>query len=204
MSSVSFLTKFFWVLIVGDDGNSFFALSIVSLIKLQYKSIDLLASSFPGIGNSIPSGFEFVSKIAIIGIFNFIDSLTGPSGFLPDGEEEGNTAYWNGSEWVVNNSNLYNDGTNVMIGTTEVEGSAALNVTSENQGILIPRLTMEQRDAIATPVAGLLVFQTNETPGFYYYDGSVWLNLAGSNSNTGSSSGSGSSNNTLIYTADGF
>ena len=91
-----------------------------------------------------------------------------------------------------------------MIGTTEVEGSAALNVTSENQGILIPRLTMEQRDAIATPVAGLLVFQTNETPGFYYYDGSVWLNLAGSNSNTGSSSGSGSSNNTLIYTTDGF
>ena len=134
---------------------------------------------------------------------DFIDSLTGPSGFLPDGEEEGNTAYWNGSEWVVNSSNLYNDGTNVMIGTTDVEESAALNVSSENQGILIPRLTQEQRDAIATPVAGLLVFQTNETPGFYYYDGSIWVGLTGSNNST-TGSGSGSSNNTLIYTADGF
>ena len=50
------------------EGASFWALSIVSLIKLQYKSIDLLASSFPGTGKSIPSGLEFVSKIAIIGI----------------------------------------------------------------------------------------------------------------------------------------
>ena len=90
-----------------------------------------------------------------------------------------------------------------MIGTTDVEESAALNVSSENQGILIPRLTQEQRDAIATPVAGLLVFQTNETPGFYYYDGSIWVGLTGSNNST-TGSGSGSSNNTLIYTADGF
>ena len=51
------------------------ALIIVSFNKLQYKSIDLLASSLPGIGKSIPSGSELESKIAIIGIFNFIDSF---------------------------------------------------------------------------------------------------------------------------------
>ena len=55
--------------------TSFFAFSIVSLIRLQYKSMDLLASSFPGTGKSIPSGLEFVSNIAIIGIFNLIASL---------------------------------------------------------------------------------------------------------------------------------
>ena len=49
-------------------GVIFFAFSIVSLIKEQYKSIDLLASSFPGMGKSIPSGLEFVSNIEIIGI----------------------------------------------------------------------------------------------------------------------------------------
>ena len=53
---------------------TFFAVSIVSFIKLQYKSIDLLASSFPGIGKSIPSGLELLSKIAIIGISNLTDS----------------------------------------------------------------------------------------------------------------------------------
>ena len=135
---------------------------------------------------------------------DFIDSLTGPSGFLPDGEEEGNTAYWNGSEWVVNSSNLYNDGTNVMIGTTVVEESAALSVSSENQGILIPRLTQEQRDSIAGPVAGLLVFQTNETPGFYYFDGSIWVSLTSTNNNNTSSGSGSASANTLLYTVDGF
>ena len=54
-------------------GDSFFAFSIVSFNKLQYKSIDLLASSLPGIGYSIPSGSEFVSKIAIIGIPNLTE-----------------------------------------------------------------------------------------------------------------------------------
>jgi hypothetical protein len=35
-------------------------------------------------------------------------------------------------------------------------------------------MTKTQRDAIATPATGLLVFQTNSTPGFYYYSGSAW------------------------------
>ena len=48
--------------------------TLFSFIKLQYKSIDLLASSLPGMGKLIPSGSEFVSSIAIIGIPNFDDS----------------------------------------------------------------------------------------------------------------------------------
>ena len=48
---------------------------IVSNNKLQYRSIDLLASSLPGIGKSIPSGSELLSNIATIGIPSLIDSL---------------------------------------------------------------------------------------------------------------------------------
>ena len=55
-------------------GLLFLQLLIVSLIKEQYKSIDLLASSFPGIGKSIPSGLELLSNIAMIGIPNLEDS----------------------------------------------------------------------------------------------------------------------------------
>jgi hypothetical protein len=35
-------------------------------------------------------------------------------------------------------------------------------------------MTKNQRDAIASPVEGLMIYQTNSSPGFYYYDGSKW------------------------------
>ncbi|MDQ2769714.1 MAG: hypothetical protein M3Y54_04350, partial [Bacteroidota bacterium] len=57
------------------------------------------------------------------------------------------------------------------------DASAALEVRTTTQGLLLPRLTASQRDAIATPAAGLLVFQSNGTPGIYYYTGSNWVNL---------------------------
>lgn len=42
----------------------------------------------------------------------------GPTGFLSSGAAAGNTPYWNGSSWVVNSSNIYNNGGNVGIGLT--------------------------------------------------------------------------------------
>lgn len=41
---------------------------------------------------------------------------TGPAGLLTSGSSAGNTPYWNGSSWVVNSSNIYNNGGNVGIG----------------------------------------------------------------------------------------
>ena len=61
-------------------------------------------------------------------------------------------------------------------------------------------MTSEQRDLIATPQAGLLIFQIDNSPGFYFYDGAAWVALDTSN---GTSSG-GSDSKTLIYTTSGF
>ena len=66
---------------------------------------------------------------------------------------------------------------NVGIGTTAPNASAKLDVNSTTQGFLPPRLTATQRDAIVSPVAGLLVFQTDGTRGIYYYSGLTWVNL---------------------------
>jgi hypothetical protein len=107
--------------------------------------------------------------------------------------------YNNGTTWV-STSNLYNNGSAVAIGSTSPNSSAALQVSSTTQGILLPSLTLAQRNAISSPATGLLVFQTDNTPGFYYYNGTAWVPIAGS----GSSSGSGSNGNTLVYTTDGF
>ena len=60
------------------------------------------------------------------------------------------------------------------IGTTTPNISSLLEVKSTKQGLLIPRMTLTQRNAIATPATGLLIYQTNSTPGFYYYTGIAW------------------------------
>jgi len=60
----------------------------------------------------------------------------------------------------------------VGINTTEPDPSSALDIQSTESGILIPRMTQVQRDAIANPATGLMIYQTDNTPGFYYYEGS--------------------------------
>ncbi len=52
--------------------------------------------------------------------------------------------------------------------------AAMLDVSSTSKGILIPRMTKAQRDLIGSPVAGLMIYQTDDTPGFYFHDGSGW------------------------------
>lgn len=63
------------------------------------------------------------------------------------------------------------------IGTNTPHASAQLDVTSTDKGILIPRMTEEDRDDIMSPAEGLLIYQTNGTEGFYFYDGSIWKPL---------------------------
>ena len=66
----------------------------------------------------------------------------------------------------------------VGIGTTTPDASAALDITSNTKGLLIPRMTETQRDAITSVATGLMIYQTNGTVGFYYYNGSSWAEVA--------------------------
>ena len=68
----------------------------------------------------------------------------------------------------------------IGIGTKTPAPSAALEVssTTNNKGILIPRLTGTQKDAIVSPAEGLLVYQTTAPTGFYYYTGGAWKLMA--------------------------
>ncbi|MBK9983728.1 MAG: tail fiber domain-containing protein [Saprospiraceae bacterium] len=54
------------------------------------------------------------------------------------------------------------------------DSSAILDIKSTSKGLLIPRMTIAQRDAIPLPAFGLTIFQTNGIPGIYYYDGTAW------------------------------
>lgn len=66
----------------------------------------------------------------------------------------------------------------VGIGTTSPNASALLEIKSTNKGLLIPRMTQTQRNKIASPANGLLIYQTDNNPGFYYYNGTAWGNAS--------------------------
>src|SRR5258706_2569900 len=62
------------------------------------------------------------------------------------------------------------------------DGSALVDIASTTKGLLIPRMTVAQRSpGIALPATGLIVYQTDGTPGLYMNTGTpaspTWVNI---------------------------
>ncbi len=73
----------------------------------------------------------------------------------------------------------------VGIGTTTPNTSAALEIKDTARGILIPRLTQAQRNAISNPAEGLMIYQTDQQKGYWYFDGAQWTKNTSSSTSTG-------------------
>lgn len=69
----------------------------------------------------------------------------------------------------------------LSIGTTTPESSAALDVTSTSQGLLPPRMTQNQRNAIVNKVAGLIIWckDCGANGELQVYNGTAWTNFIG-------------------------
>jgi hypothetical protein len=104
--------------------------------------------------------------------------IQGATGLLTSGSAAGNTPYWNGSQWVVNGSNFYNNGSNLGVGTTSPHASALTDLTSTTQGFLPPRMTTTQRNAIASPAIGLVIYNIT-TNCLNFYTGAAWFETCG-------------------------
>ena len=63
----------------------------------------------------------------------------------------------------------------VGVGTEVPHESAQLEILSDSKGILIPRMPKANRPA--APAEGLLIYQTDNQPGFYYFTGDTWKAL---------------------------
>lgn len=66
---------------------------------------------------------------------------------------------------------------------TAPDGSAILDLNIVTKGFLVPRMTQAQRNSIGLPATSLLIYQTDNTPGFYYNSGTpgvpVWTTFGG-------------------------
>jgi hypothetical protein len=69
----------------------------------------------------------------------------------------------------------------VGIGTSAPASSASLEVTSTNTGVLFPRMTTAQRDLIASPAAGLIIYNTDEKV-LAVYIGTAWKSMTAARS----------------------
>ncbi len=94
-----------------------------------------------------------------------------------------------------NNSNAFfvdgqND--NIGLGTNAPNTSAQMEMADINKGLLINRVTLAATNSaspVSSPATGLLVYNTATagtganavSPGFYYWDGSRWVALDGTN-----------------------
>jgi len=68
----------------------------------------------------------------------------------------------------------------IGIGTTAPDASSILDITSTTKGMLAPRMTTIQRNAITTPAQGLLVYDTDLKSFYYFSTPSGWLPLLSS------------------------
>ncbi|NQX86321.1 MAG: hypothetical protein HRT67_10535 [Flavobacteriaceae bacterium] len=71
--------------------------------------------------------------------------------------------------------------TQVGIGTTTPDDSAILEINSSNSGLLLPRLSNAERNAITNPAHGLIIYNTDA--GKLQYNSNtkvspVWLNIS--------------------------
>lgn len=61
----------------------------------------------------------------------------------------------------------------VKVGPSAIAASALVDFESTTKGLLIPRMTTVQRDAISAPATGLLIYNTT-TNKLNFYNGSAW------------------------------
>jgi len=67
---------------------------------------------------------------------------------------------WTPNGGTLGNSLIFDNGTNVGIATALPDPSAKVDITSTNNGLLVPRMSTAQRNAIASPSHSLLIFNT--------------------------------------------
>jgi len=93
----------------------------------------------------------------------------------------GNTRFGSnqyGIEFYTNNTikAAITIGGNLLIGTITDEASSLVTMNSTTKGFLPPRMTTTQRNAIASPAAGLQVYDTTLNV-MLYFNGTIWVSL---------------------------
>jgi trimeric autotransporter adhesin len=141
-------------------------------------ALDYQNKGVEGYGSGTAAGGGFGYGVGVLGIGDAANSFhaTGVIAHLgtisPIAPLTNQALYANGNNF--GNSGVFIGG-NVGVGAFSSNASGILEITSTTKGLLLPRMTRAQRNAIVTPVAGLMIYQTDLTPGLRVYNGTNWM-----------------------------
>lgn len=132
-----------------------------------------------GIGYSAGSNLTTGTNNTIIGYYTGLGITTGGKNTIIG-------ASISGLATSLSNTIILADGDGVIryycnsagstgIGTSTPNASAKLDVSSTTQGVLLPRMTTTQKNAISSPVEGLEVYDLTLHQKSYY-NGTTWIN----------------------------
>ena len=113
-------------------------------------------------GDAFQNRGYFISGSTVEGLtFTANKATTGDIRFLTGGTNERLRIFGSG---------------NVAINTTTDVASSLLTMESTTKGFLPPRMTTTQKNAIATPATGLMVYDTTLNL-ISVYNGTIWISL---------------------------
>ena len=138
-----------------------------------------------GVGAQSVYLFQIDNRAAKLAVTN--DDSTTDASFFGKAIWDGGAAATFRASSATQTANIFNvqnhDGTttflnvkpsgNVLINTTTDVASSKLTIESTTQGFLPPRMTTTQRNAIASPAAGLVVYDNTDNK-HYGYNGTTW------------------------------
>ena len=105
----------------------------------------------------------------------FTGSTSSSGDYLPlsGGTVTGGTVFQSG----LTANTFYSSG-QVSIGTSNPNAAAIIEIASTSQGVLFPRMTIAQRNAITSTPVGLILFVTDgDNEGLYIYKTSGWVQI---------------------------
>lgn len=131
---------------------------VVIVVLTSSKYILKLQDTVVGNGETPTTASDFIL---------ITDSFTGTvdyvAKFTPDGTQ-------------IGDSQIYDNGFSVSIGSATPPVTSLLNLTSTTRGFLQPRMTTTQRNAISAPAEGLRIYNTT-TKKENFYNGTIWVEI---------------------------
>jgi hypothetical protein len=200
-SSINWSANSYWLQVEMDPtgGTTYTDMGTSQLLSVPYALYSQkAANSFSGDYNDLINQPTIPVNVS---------QLTNDVGYITnamDGDTDSTNEIQNLQQVLLvgNNANgnaIINTG-QIGIGTASPNSSAALDISSTNGALLLPRMTTAQRNAL-TPAAGMMVFNT-DIQKFQGYTGPYSVSNYGNTSvNTGYGNGLGEDNGHHIFNA---